>query len=798
MIGRVPLKKRSPMIDSDAQQKALAQTEQTVQETEEQTSTQVSQDEGTTTSDEEEKADNFELFQACKENDLERLKKCELSQINMSDSSSGETPAYVAAANGHFEVLAYLTKSGADLNWPGDNGLTPAQGAALGNYVKCFEWCYNNGSDIDYTGVHGQSCLDIATQENHIDIIAACQILNKPRIQSAWSHDELKRLLESARDGRVDQLKRIIGRGAPIECTPNGFQTPLFQAAACGNFTCVEFLLENGAEVNRTDADKFTAAHVAAQHGRLEVLKLLTAYGAKLEMENPQHMTCVRLARRGRHDKCAEWLQEALSLSPVARQALLNFGEFEPDQKYEKLKLQKHEKLFFMKFKARESRYKGHDRDINWGIVPGAWDMSITFGARDWKVTVESPYGQAAKLGVKSGMKVVAVNKITVTKQNRKILKELLSGRCSVPVVFRFRDTLPLHRQITWFCLALFVAFAIVCEYLMWERIDWKSSLVAEHDSEARCWSQYLAAEQYPSENILYQHCSCFLQSCGCTEPTPFYNCTNTITTSPSGDCIVQEKLDNLDCSPRVISMTSGFNLKIVGAFVTVLNFIITCILLVVTYNVNIIIYRGVEVLRGLQTFVAACAGIHWLLCVVAITEAYIPDLADLGEFQVFQSAISHDTSMTLSINFIITVCFMFIALILGTLIINGLIDQDAYHYRYRQLALFLFGTPPIICFFCVTISINQIKADHLTFLFVLGLPPCGFLIFFSLSSIFEWLYYEHIAQLEEENESDEMDETEGWEWVQPTPTYDELPAIDEELLKYERQYSDCLEEAVE
>jgi len=82
--------------------------------------------------------------------------------------------------------------------------------------------------------------------------------------------------------------------------------------------------------------------------------------------------------------------------------------------------------------------------------------------------------------------------------------------------------------------------------------------------------------------------------------------------------------------------------------------------------------------------------------------------------------------------------------------------------------------------------------------LFVLGLPPCGFLIFFSLSSIFEWLYYEHIAQLEEENESDEMDETEGWEWVQPTPTYDELPAIDEELLKYERQYSDCLEEAVE
>jgi len=793
MIGRVPLKKRLPMIDSDAQEEPLALSEETAEETEEPTSRQVSQAGETTTSEDE---DDFELFEACKENDLQRLQKCDLSMINMSDPSSGETPAYVAAANGHFDILAFLTKSGADLNWAGDNGLTPAQGAAFGNFVKCFEWCYNNGSDIDFTGDIGQSCLDIATQENHIDIIAACQILNKPRIQPAWSHEELKRLLEAARDGRVDQLKRAIGRGAPIECTPNGFQTPLFQAAACGNLTCVEFLLENGAKVNRTDADEFTAAHVSAQHGRLEVLKLLTAYGANLEAENPQRMTCLRLARRGRHDKCAEWLQEALSLSPIARQALLNFGEFEPDQNYEKLKLQKHEKLFFIKFKARESRYKGHDRDINWGKVPGVWDMNVTFEARDWKVSVESPYGQAAKLGVKSGMRVVAVNKITVTKQNRKVLKELLSGRCSVPVIFRFRDTLPLHRQITWFCLALFVAFAVVCEYLMWERIDWKSSLVSEHDSEARCWSQYLAAEQYPSENILYQHCSCFLQSCGCNDPTPFYNCTNTITTSPTGDCTVREKLVNLDCSARVVSMTSGFNLKVVGAFVTVLNFIITCILLVVTYNVNIIVYKeGVEVLRGLQTFVAACAGFHWLLCVVAITEAYISELADLGEFQVFQSVISHDISMTLSINFIITVSFMFIAIVLGTLIINGLIDEDAYSYRYRQLALFLFGTPPIICFFCVTISLNHIKADHLTFLFVVGLPPCGFLIFFSLSSILEWLYDEHIAQIEEDTESD-MEETEGW--VRPTPTYNNELATDDDLLKYERQYSDCLEEAVE
>jgi len=56
-----------------------------------------------------------------------------------------------------------------------------------------------------------------------------------------------------------------------------------------------------------------------------------------------------------------------------------------------------------------------------------------------------------------------------------------------------------------------------------------------------------------------------------------------------------------------------------------------------------------------------------------------------------------------------------------------------------------------------------------------------------------EWLYYEHIAQLEEDEESD-MEETEGW--VRPTPTYNNELATDDDFI--ERQYSDCLEEAVE
>ena len=77
--------------------------------------------------------------------------------INMSDPSSGETPAYVAAANGHFDILAFLTKSGADLNWAGDNGLTPAQGVIINTFYLFKNTCFSKWVSFLFSAQNGCS-----------------------------------------------------------------------------------------------------------------------------------------------------------------------------------------------------------------------------------------------------------------------------------------------------------------------------------------------------------------------------------------------------------------------------------------------------------------------------------------------------------------------------------------------------------------------------------------------------------------------------------------------------------------
>lgn len=57
--------------------------------------------------------------------------------------------------------------------------------------------------------------------------------------------------------------------------------TPLMYAASSGNRKAVELLLNNGAEVYKTNSKGFSALHVAVYHGDPQIVKLLIDHGAK-------------------------------------------------------------------------------------------------------------------------------------------------------------------------------------------------------------------------------------------------------------------------------------------------------------------------------------------------------------------------------------------------------------------------------------------------------------------------------------------------------------------------------------
>jgi len=68
-------------------------------------------------------------------------------------------------------------------------------------------------------------------------------------------------------------------------------ERPLHWAALSGNIEIVNFLLDNGAEINVVDAQQMTALHWAAWQGQPEVVKVLVTRGAEINKINISNQT---------------------------------------------------------------------------------------------------------------------------------------------------------------------------------------------------------------------------------------------------------------------------------------------------------------------------------------------------------------------------------------------------------------------------------------------------------------------------------------------------------------------------
>lgn len=81
----------------------------------------------------------------------------------------------------------------------------------------------------------------------------------------------------------IDTVKILIKYNANIECEYRG-DVPLFISSELGNTEIVEYLLDNGANVNYTNSiDGATALYIAAKTGQNSVIELLLNRGANIE-----------------------------------------------------------------------------------------------------------------------------------------------------------------------------------------------------------------------------------------------------------------------------------------------------------------------------------------------------------------------------------------------------------------------------------------------------------------------------------------------------------------------------------
>ena len=108
----------------------------------------------------------------------------------------------------------------------------------------------------------------------------------------------------------VEMLSALLQAGADANRS-GGVTTPLVEAAGRGSLAAVDLLLQNGADVNGTDATGNTPLMAASKRGAGEIIALLLKRGADVNHRSKLGSTALALAQAGEYTAILEQLQQA-------------------------------------------------------------------------------------------------------------------------------------------------------------------------------------------------------------------------------------------------------------------------------------------------------------------------------------------------------------------------------------------------------------------------------------------------------------------------------------------------------
>lgn len=181
--------------------------------------------------------------------------------VNAQEKHSGFTPLHRAACPGsegywrplvdYVPIVAYLIKSGADVNAKATNGITPLHMAS--------QWHLPEGASISELGSGG---VEVAITTDKGDMHTTARF----------------RIPESPVKSQLSIMVMLVDRGADVNAHAEGKGTPLHSAILTGTKEAVEFLLKNGGNRSATierSGRTLSARELAVAVGRSDLSDLL-------------------------------------------------------------------------------------------------------------------------------------------------------------------------------------------------------------------------------------------------------------------------------------------------------------------------------------------------------------------------------------------------------------------------------------------------------------------------------------------------------------------------------------------
>jgi len=194
-------------------------------------------------------------------------------------NKKGQTPLHLASRRGLSDVVAFLLKSGADVDLQDNDDKTPLLCASedSGN-VAVPQLLLDHGANVNVRDKNGQTPLHLASRRW---LSASQQLSSRQRRRSAL------------RRGLSDVVALLLKSGVDVDPRDNDNKTPLLCALEgnSGDGTVPRLLLEHGASVNVWDKNGQAPLHLASRYDYSDVVALLLKLGADVDAPDNDRIT---------------------------------------------------------------------------------------------------------------------------------------------------------------------------------------------------------------------------------------------------------------------------------------------------------------------------------------------------------------------------------------------------------------------------------------------------------------------------------------------------------------------------
>ena len=255
------------------------------------------------------------VHKAAKKSNLHVLKLLKTSGANThAQSKDGYNSIMsVLKGTGDCDTVRWLIEEGVDVNHSNRKGYTVVHYAAKKGNLDVLKLLKASGANIHaqrHTGNGQNSIMSALNGSGDCDIVS--WLIEQGVDVNYCDRDGFTAVHYAAQKGKVAALKLLKESGANIHVqNKDGCSAIMSVSAGTGDCDTLRWLIREGIDVNHCHKDGHTALHIAAEEGKLDVLRLLTAGGANLHalIENDTNVIMSALQGTGDCD-CLRWLIE--------------------------------------------------------------------------------------------------------------------------------------------------------------------------------------------------------------------------------------------------------------------------------------------------------------------------------------------------------------------------------------------------------------------------------------------------------------------------------------------------------